>query len=184
MLTREEMATGRLTRNAQWAEDAFTVLEHWWDSETGMLSSLRQRAKHPAYQAILAMRENAVAPALRRVAREIHHWASLLHDIVGEDAPGFTWETPDEEVQRLWREWAERNGFAEAVDLIGGEVCRPHSGDVHNCPSCGDPLRYHIEGWDEAKARAIAAGEHTCECGFTYYKTTDSCPKCERRRSV
>lgn len=37
----------------------------------------------------------------------------------------------------------------------------------------------HIEN-DPAVARAKAAGEFKCKCGFVYYLTTDTCPLCNR----
>lgn len=33
-------------------------------------------------------------------------------------------------------------------------------------------------------ARAEAAGLFECDCGFTYYKTVDSCPLCEKKRKI
>ena len=39
-----------------------------------------------------------------------------------------------------------------------------------------------IPDWKEKLRQAMEAGTETCECGFTYYKTTPGCPKCGKRR--
>jgi len=34
------------------------------------------------------------------------------------------------------------------------------------------------------RAEADAAGLFTCDCGFEYYKTVDSCPLCHLERKI
>jgi hypothetical protein len=85
-------------------------------------------------------------------------------------------------------------------------VCSAHHpdlGPVEGCAAChstpAQVLGVTEEEWAEKVAEAEAAGEHTCEgthwvwvgleqprkpepCGFVYYKTTDTCPRCGTKR--
>lgn len=56
----------------------------------------------------------------------------------------------------------------------------PHNPD---CPACKATVYDLFPNWDEMHAKALAAWLHTCErCSFEYYKTVDSCPKCNKVR--
>jgi hypothetical protein len=62
-------------------------------------------------------------------------------------------------------------------------MCSKHSQKRPDCRLCNTDPRDVFPNWDEKLARAKAAGiEHCLGCGFDYYRTTSSCPKCGRRR--
>ena len=62
----------------------------------------------------------------------------------------------------------------------------PQLGPVEGCVAChstmGDLLGESV--YAQMRAEAEAAGLFTCDCGFEYYKTTDSCPLCEKERKI
>lgn len=59
-------------------------------------------------------------------------------------------------------------------------ICSAHQHYEPSCELCNTDVREVLPDYDRKKAEAEAAGEHDCECGFTYYKTTSFCPKCSR----
>ncbi len=61
-------------------------------------------------------------------------------------------------------------------------ICGIHSKPEPNCPRCQTDIRDVIPDYDQKLAEAKAAGEHTCRCGFVYYKTIAFCPLCETPR--
>lgn len=62
-------------------------------------------------------------------------------------------------------------------------ICSKHMGSepVEGCALCHTTPEdiFGKESWQAAVKRAEEAGLHECVCGFRYYRTTDSCPKCE-----
>lgn len=55
-----------------------------------------------------------------------------------------------------------------------------------DCPGCQVTREELMEDpiWAEKIAEAKAAGLHTCVgCGFRYFRTTDSCPQCNKIRT-
>lgn len=68
-------------------------------------------------------------------------------------------------------------------------ICSAHHpslGSVKGCAACHATLE-DLLGADTVavmRAEAKAAGEFTCDCGFTYYKTVDDCPLCGRDRPL
>lgn len=61
-------------------------------------------------------------------------------------------------------------------------ICSAHQTPDPNCRLCQIKAKDVLPNYAEKHAEAEAAGEHTCECGFVYYKTTDSCPLCVAKR--
>lgn len=62
-------------------------------------------------------------------------------------------------------------------------ICSRHVDAEPGCELCAIDIRDVLPDYDKKLAEAKAAGEHKCECGFTYFKTTDTCPLCSRARS-
>lgn len=64
----------------------------------------------------------------------------------------------------------------------------PSMGKVEGCVACNTSVQELLGQNDEEYAamqwRAKDAGLYTCDCGFEYYKTTDSCPLCSLERKV
>jgi hypothetical protein len=54
----------------------------------------------------------------------------------------------------------------------------PDMGPVEGCAACHATPHDLFPDWDEAVARAEAAGTAVCACGFEFYRTVDFCPKC------
>jgi len=64
---------------------AFADLSETWRRETGHLSSITQKALHPAYQRIIGLGSRAVPLILHEMEREPDHWFWALRAITGED---------------------------------------------------------------------------------------------------
>jgi hypothetical protein len=64
------------------------------------------------------------------------------------------------------------------------KICSRHIEADPDCAACNipddDPFMLMLE---ESRKKSEAAGKHTCECGFVYYKVVDSCPLCNRVRN-
>ena len=62
-------------------------------------------------------------------------------------------------------------------------LCSRHYPPRPDCDLCNADPRDLFSDWDVKLAEAEAAGEHTCaRCGFVYYRTVGSCPKCNAPR--
>ena len=62
-------------------------------------------------------------------------------------------------------------------------VCSKSGPHNPNCRACNTSIEELIPNIKQLRAEAKAAGEYTCDrCGFTYYKTVGSCPKCNHAR--
>lgn len=60
-----------------------------------------------------------------------------------------------------------------------GHPWESHAWEVYTgCLDCD--CRYYCRDYDALAAAAQVAGTVTCSCGFVYYRTTDTCPKCSR----
>ena len=64
----------------------------------------------------------------------------------------------------------------------------PSEGVIEGCVACNTGVP-ELLGISEAEyaymqAEAEDAGLFECECGFEYYKTTDSCPLCSAERKI
>lgn len=90
--------------------EQFQRLATQWIAETAHLSSMTQRAIHPAYQRIIGMGPAAVPMILALLASEPRRWFWALNAITGADP------VPDEsrgnvaEAAKAWREWGRLNG--------------------------------------------------------------------------
>ncbi len=59
-------------------------------------------------------------------------------------------------------------------------ICSAHQAPQADCPQCEITEEVLLQDpvFAQKVHEAEMAGEHTCVCGFVYYKTTDTCPKC------
>ncbi len=91
-------------------EKEFQKLANQWKYETGHLSIPAQIARHPAYQSIVDMGEQAIPLILKDLQAEPDHWFSALSGISGESP-----HIPDEDMgnmramSEVWLEWGKRN---------------------------------------------------------------------------
>lgn len=76
-------ATATVQVDGEAAQVRFERLAAEWGEETGMLSSVREKAMHPAYQRIIGMGWEAVPLMLGELAREPDHWFWALRAITG-----------------------------------------------------------------------------------------------------
>ncbi len=68
-------------------------------------------------------------------------------------------------------------------------ICSMHHssmGPVEGCAACHATMGdlFGESEYARMRAEAEAAGEFTCDCGFTYYKTVDACPLCDKERKI
>jgi len=65
-------------------------------------------------------------------------------------------------------------------------ICSKHRDYDPDCDLCEADLE-DLFGRSMAaamRAEAEEAGLYTCDCGFEYYKTVDSCPRCGALREI
>lgn len=67
-------------------------------------------------------------------------------------------------------------------------VCSKHFHYREDCGLCNTSTQ-ELLGLNDCEyaamhARAEDAGLYTCDCGFEYYKTVDSCPLCRLERKI
>ena len=92
-------------------EKRFAALVDDWKAGRGVSSSSREMARHPAYQAIIALGPSVVPLILRELEREPDHWFIALRSLTGADP------VPSEhrgEVERMaadWVAWGRANGL-------------------------------------------------------------------------
>lgn len=63
-------------------------------------------------------------------------------------------------------------------------ICSIHQVSQSDCPQCQITTDVLLQNPNFARMvqEAEKAGKHTCTCGFTYYKTVDTCPRCNATR--
>ena len=88
----------------------FQELADRWEDETLFLSSSRQAAEHPAYQAIISMGEPAVPLILERMQSQGGHWFETLQQITGEDPVSPADYGNIAEMQNSWLQWGRDHG--------------------------------------------------------------------------
>jgi hypothetical protein len=98
--------------SADVAQAEFDRLAQRWRDETAVLSSLTRRIRHPAYQAIIAMGEQAIRPILRDLEREPQPWGPALHAITGALPVPAADAGRVARVANAWLAWARENGYA------------------------------------------------------------------------
>jgi len=93
--------------------EAFYILAEQWRRETGMLSSVSRKVKHPAYQKIIAMGEKALPFILRELRDHPANWFGALKAIAAE-SPVILDEKHDlQKLREAWLRWGEERGYLE-----------------------------------------------------------------------
>jgi len=93
-------------------KEKFERLTKRWKSETEVLSTIQEKAMHPAYQQIIGMGKEAIPLILNQMAREPDHWFWALKSITNEDP------VPEEakgdviQMTKFWLEWGQSNGLS------------------------------------------------------------------------
>ncbi len=93
-------------------EDRFNRLADEWERDTAHFSSIRRRARHPAFQEIVAMGTGAIPLLLRALMARSAHYSAVLHAITGASpTPREDWGKMDR-VAQAWLRWGHENGYS------------------------------------------------------------------------
>lgn len=87
----------------------FFNLARQWKDETGHYSVIGKRYRHPAYKAILELKEEAIPLILAELRRNPDRWFDALEKLTGED-PASNAETFYEAVDD-WIAWGIANEY-------------------------------------------------------------------------
>ena len=102
----------------------FDQLVKTWKSEAEILSTIRDKSMHPAYQEIIGMGKEAIPLILNQMSIEPDHWFWALNATTGEDP------IPEEakgdiiEMTKAWLEWGELHGFS-SLEYYRKDVPQP-----------------------------------------------------------
>lgn len=84
----------------------FHRLADKWERETLNMSSLKDRIEHPAYQAIISMREIALPLILERLKEQGGYWFPALRAITKADPVPPEARGNMRQMRAAWMEWA------------------------------------------------------------------------------
>jgi hypothetical protein len=94
-------------------EEDFRRLSEEWMRETGMLSSISKKVKHPAYLKIIGMGRPVVPLILRALRERRAFWFEALRQITGEDPTAGAGAKNPSQVADAWLEWGRKNGHID-----------------------------------------------------------------------
>ena len=92
-------------------EQEFQELAKQWYRETRMLSFIRQKAVHPAYQKIIGMGSGALPFILRELRDRGGDWLWALEAIARKNPAGGT--TNFKDAAAAWLAWGRQNLYIE-----------------------------------------------------------------------
>lgn len=92
-------------------QDRFERLAAEWRAQTGMLSSVTDKAMHPAYQQIVGMGRPVVPSLLRDLARKPDHWFWALRVITGIDPVPPADRGRIKKMAEAWLKWGKAQGL-------------------------------------------------------------------------
>lgn len=93
-------------------EQEFNELASQWRRETGMLSFIRQKAMHPAYQKIIGMGKDALPFIFRELQGPGGDWLWALESIVRPKMNPASGTTDFKDAVAAWLNWGRKNGYA------------------------------------------------------------------------
>lgn len=96
-------------------EAEFMRLADQWVEDTGHLSNVATKARHPAYQAIIQMGEEAIPFLLRELERSPNDWFAALYRITGADPIQKSSYGIVEEMADAWIAWGMEQGYGWQV---------------------------------------------------------------------
>jgi len=91
-------------------EQRFAVLAARWYAETAVLSSITQKAMHPAYQEIIGLGRDVVPFILRELQMRPDHWFWALRAITGENPIRPEQQGRVREMAAAWIQWGHERG--------------------------------------------------------------------------
>jgi hypothetical protein len=89
----------------------FEVLAARWQEETAFLSSVTEKAIHPAYQEIIGTGREAVPYILRELQQKPGHWFWALRAITGENPILPEQQGKIREMAAAWVQWGKDHGY-------------------------------------------------------------------------
>jgi hypothetical protein len=93
-------------------EQEFNELARQWRRETGMVSFIRQKAMHPAYQKIIGMGKDALPFIFRELKTRGGDWLWALESIARPKVNPAQGTTKFKEAVAAWLRWGKENGYA------------------------------------------------------------------------
>ena len=88
----------------------FDALASRWQDETGPLSSITQRAMHPAYQEIIGLGRDVLPLILRELQQRPDQWFWALRAITGANPTKPEQQGRIQEMAAAWIEWGRERG--------------------------------------------------------------------------
>jgi Holliday junction resolvase-like predicted endonuclease len=93
-------------------EQEFNELARQWRRETGMLSLIRQKAMHPAYQKIIGMGRDALPLIFLEMRNRSGDWLWALEAIARPKVNPARDTANFKDAVAAWLKWGEENGYA------------------------------------------------------------------------
>lgn len=91
--------------------ERFDQLYTEWQMASRYMSNATQMAEHPAYQAIIAMGEDAIPLILQALMKKLDHWFLALQAISGaHPVPKAEWGDMGA-MRRRWLDWGVEQGY-------------------------------------------------------------------------
>ena len=91
----------------------FQRLVEQWQQQTGMLSSITMKIKHPAYRAIVAMGPAAIPSLLKELRDRPSYWFTALRELAAQDANKPSSKGNFGEVRDAWLAWGKERGLIQ-----------------------------------------------------------------------
>ena len=108
--TSEEQASASPPRSGTRAAELaliFDALATRWQRETGGMSLISARHKHPAWQQILSLGPEVVPEILRRIEHQPDHWHAALVKLTGENPIPVGEKVTATQVCAMWISWGK-----------------------------------------------------------------------------
>ena len=100
-----------ISRQSTNSKAKFLTLKAKWEAETAMLSSVTEKAMHPAYQQIIGMGPTAIPLILSEMKKELGHWFWALKSITGEDPVPPEQRGKIKKMTEAWLRWGREKGY-------------------------------------------------------------------------
>ena len=105
------MTTKRRPLKTAELQAEFDRLAAEWKRETRFQSSTTAMEEHPAYQAIIAMGEDALPLILEDLRQSMDHWFMALRSITGESPIREEDRGKISAIRAAWLDWGVRHGY-------------------------------------------------------------------------
>ena len=114
-------APAKVVENA-WQESRFNELAAEWKRETSLLSRVKDKVLHIAYQKIIGMGPAAVRYMLNDLAENgPNHWYWALRVITDENPTSSEMAGDMVAMTEAWLKWGKRNGYLKDCPKNMGE---------------------------------------------------------------